>query len=122
MAGGCSEDDDKFLFASRRWGNLTFTWLVSLLFARGVRLSDSINGFRAVTRAAFVRLRPDAEGYAIEFQMSIRALQLGLRILEMPTHESPRIGKGVSKLNAVPVGLKFLRLMLDEWIRPRVRR
>ena len=122
MAGGCSEDDDKFLFASRRWGNLTFTWLVSLLFARGVRLSDSINGFRAVTRAAFVRLRPDAEGYAIEFQMSIRALQLGLRILEMPTHESPRIGKGVSKLNAIPVGLKFLRLMLDEWIRPRVRR
>ena len=122
MAGGCSEDDDKFLFASRRWGNLTFTWLVSLLFARGVRFSDSINGFRAVTRAAFVRLRPDAEGYAIEFQMSIRALQLGLRILEMPTHESPRIGKGVSKLNAIPVWLMFLRLMLDEWIRPRVRR
>jgi glycosyltransferase involved in cell wall biosynthesis len=123
MTGGCSEDDDKFLFASRRWGNLTFTWLVSLLFARGtLRLSDSINGFRAVTRAAFARLRPDAEGYAIEFQMSIRALQLGLRILEMPTQESPRIGKGVSKLNAVPVGLKFLRLMLDEWIRPRVRR
>ena len=122
MAGGCSEDDDKFLFASRRWGNLTFTWLVSLLFARGARLSDSINGFRAVARAAFVRLRPDAEGYAIEFQMSIRALQLGLRILEMPTHESARIGKGVSKLNAIPVGLKFLRLMLDEWIRPRVRR
>jgi glycosyltransferase involved in cell wall biosynthesis len=123
MAGGCSEDDGKFLFASRRWGNLTFTWLVSLLFARGKRrLSDSINGFRAVTRAAFVRLRPDAQGYAIEFQMSIRALQLGLRILEMPTQESPRIGKGVSKLNAVPVGLKFLRLMLDEWIRPRVRR
>ena len=122
MAGGCSEDDDKFLFASRRWGNLTFTWLVSLLFARGTRLSDSINGFRAVTRAAFARLRPDAEGYAIEFQMSIRALQLGLRIHEMPTQESTRIGKGVSKLNAVPVGLKFLRLMLDEWIRPRVRR
>ena len=122
MAGGCSEDDDKFLFASRRWGNLTFTWLVSLLFARGTPLSDSINGFRAVTRAAFARLRPDAEGYAIEFQMSIRALQLGLRIHEMPTQESARIGKGVSKLNAVPVGLKFLRLMLDEWIRPRVRR
>jgi len=122
MAGGCSEDDDKFLFASRRWGNLTFTWLVSLLFARGTRLSDSINGFRAVTRAAFARLRPDAEGYAIEFQMSIRALQLGLRILEMPTQESARIGKGVSKLNAIPVGLKFLGLLLREWSRPRVRR
>ena len=34
MAGGCSEDDDKFLFASRRWGNLTFTWLVNVLIPR----------------------------------------------------------------------------------------
>ena len=122
MPGGCSEDDDKFLFASRRWGNLTFTWLVNMLFPHPVRLSDSINGFRSVTRAAFARLRPDAQGYAIEFQMSIRARQLGLRLLERPTREAPRFGKGVSKLNAVPVGLKFLRLMLGEWIRPRVHR
>jgi len=122
MTGGRSEDDDKFLFASRRWGNLSFTWLANVLFRGQPWLTDSINGFRAVTRSAFIRLQPDAEGYAIEFQMSIRALQLGLRILELPTHESPRIGKGVSKLNAVPVGLKFLRLMLDEWVRPRVLR
>ena len=53
MAGGCSEDDDKFLFASRRWGNLTFTWLVNVLIPRRTWLSDSINGFRAITRAAF---------------------------------------------------------------------
>lgn len=122
MAGGCSEDDDKFLFASRRWGNLTFTWLVNVLIPRRTWLSDSINGFRAITRAAFARLQPDAQGYAIEFQMSIRARQLDLRILEMPTRESPRFGKGVSKLSAVPVGLKFLRLLLGEWIRPRVSR
>ena len=122
MAGGCSEDDDKFLFASRRWGNLTFTWLVNVLIPRRTWLSDSINGYRAITRAAFARLQPDAQGYAIEFQMSIRARQLDLRILEMPTRESPRFGKGVSKLSAVPVGLKFLRLLLGEWIRPRVRR
>jgi len=122
IPGGCSEDDDKFLFASRRWGNLTFTWLVNMMFPHPVRLSDSINGFRAVTRAAFSRLHPDAQGYAIEFQMSIRARQMGLRLLELPTRESPRFGKGVSKLNAVPVGFKFLKLMLGEWIRPRVHR
>jgi glycosyltransferase involved in cell wall biosynthesis len=122
MAGGCSEDDDKFLFASRRWGNLTFTWLVNVLIPRRIWLSDSINGFRAVTRDAFARIQPDAEGYAIEFQMSIRARQLNLKILEMPTLEAPRFGKGVSKLSAVPVGLKFLRLLLSEWLSPRVRR
>ena len=94
MAGGCSEDDDKFLFASRRWGNLTFTWLVNVLIPRRTWLSDSINGFRAITRAAFARLQPDAQGYAIEFQMSIRARQLDLRILEMPTRESPTVRQG----------------------------
>jgi len=123
MPGARSEDDDKFLFASRRWGNLLFTWLVNVLCARrGAHIYDTINGYRGVTRAAFRRLAPDAEGYAIEFQMSIRALQLGLRVLEFPTQESPRIGRGVSKLNAIPVGLKFLGLLAREWARPRVRR
>lgn len=122
MPGARSEDDDKFLFASRRWGNLLFTWLANALCARDGRITDTINGYRAITRAAFGRLAPDADGYAIEFQMSIRALQLGLRVREIPTQESPRIGRGVSKLNAIPVGLKFLALLLREWARPRVRR
>jgi glycosyltransferase involved in cell wall biosynthesis len=121
MASASSEDDDKFLFASRRWGNLTFTWLANLLCGRGrPRITDTINGFRAITRQAFERLAPDAAGYAIEFQMSIRALQLGLRVQEIPTQEAPRIGRGVSKLNAIPVGLKFLALLVREWARPRV--
>jgi len=122
MAGGCSEDDDKFLFASRRWGNLLFTWLANVLCGRGGWITDTINGYRAVTRAAFQRLEPDAHGYAIEFQMSIRALQLGLRVLEIPTQESPRIGRGVSKLNAIPVGFRFLGVLARECAWAPVRR
>ncbi|MBI2494804.1 MAG: glycosyltransferase family 2 protein [Candidatus Rokubacteria bacterium] len=122
MAGARSEDDDKFLFASRRWGNLTFTWLANALWPGRARITDTINGFRAVTRSAFERLAPDAEGYAIEFQMSMRALQLRLRVLEIPTVESERFGKGVSKLHAIPVGLQFLRLMVKERLRPIRRR
>jgi glycosyltransferase involved in cell wall biosynthesis len=122
MRGARSEDDDKFLFASRRWGNLLFTWLVNVLCRSRTYITDTINGYRAITRSAFNRLAPDAEGYAIEFQMSIRALQLRMRVLEIPTQESPRIGRGVSKLNAIPVGLKFLALLVREWSRPRVRR
>jgi glycosyltransferase involved in cell wall biosynthesis len=122
MRGARSEDDDKFLFASRRWGNLMFTWLVNVMCGRRTYITDTINGFRAITRSAFARLAPDAEGYAIEFQMSIRALQLGLRVLEIPTQEAPRVGRGVSKLNAIPVGLKFGALLVREWANPRVRR
>ncbi len=122
MTGGRSEDDDKFLFASRRWGNLLFTWLANVLCGRGGWITDTINGYRAVTRAAFQRLAPDAHGYAIEFQMSIRALQLGLRVLEIPTQESPRIGRGVSKLNAIPVGFRFLGVLARECAWAPVRR
>jgi len=119
MPGGRSEDDDKWLFTNRRWGNVTFTWLVNRLWSGFPPITDTINGYRAITRAAFQRLAPDAEGYAIEFQMSIRALGLGLKVLEIPTHEGNRIGKGVSKLNALPVGVQFLRLMLRERLRRR---
>ena len=122
MTGGRSEDDDKYLFASRRWGNLLFTWLANVLCGRGGWITDTINGYRAVTRAAFQRLAPDAHGYAIEFQMSIRALQLGLRVLEIPTQESPRIGRGVSKLNAIPVGFRFLGVLARECAWAPVRR
>ena len=119
MPGGRSEDDDKWGFLSRRWGNLGFTWLVNRFWPRRRPIHDTINGYRAITRAAFGRLAPDASGYAIEFQMSIRALQLDLDVLEIPTQERDRIGKGVSKLNAFPVGLQFLRLLLRERLRPR---
>jgi glycosyltransferase involved in cell wall biosynthesis len=122
MAGARSEDDDRFLFAGRRWGNLLFTWLANVLCGRGRWITDTINGYRAITRATFLRLAPDAHGYAIEFQMSIRALQLGLRVLEIPTHESPRIGRGVSNLNAIPVGFRFLGVLARECARAPVRR
>jgi len=120
LPGARSEDDDHWLFPSRRWGNLAFTWLVNLLWPGPRPITDTINGFRAVTRDAFRRLGPDADGYAIEFQMSIRALQLGLKVLEILTVEAARIGRGVSKLSAIPVGFQFLSLMLREWTRPRV--
>ena len=119
LPGARSEDDDKWMFPNHRWGNVTFTWLVNRLWHRPRRITDTINGFRGVTRQAFARLAPDAEGYAIEFQMSIRALKLGLAVLEIPTVESERIGRGVSKLNAIPVGCQFLSLLLREWMRPR---
>lgn len=119
LPGARSEDDGKWMFTNRRWGNVSFTWLANRLW-RGPRpITDTINGYRAITRAAFARLAPDAEGYAIEFQISIRALRLGLRVLEIPTREGNRVGKGVSKLNAFPVGVQFLRLILRERMRPR---
>ena len=66
-----------------------------------------------MTKKAFHELHLDAEGFAIEYQMSVRALKLGMNITEIPTCESPRIG-GQSTAIAIPTGLRVLRLLLRE--------
>jgi glycosyltransferase involved in cell wall biosynthesis len=110
MKGGESEQAG-FLFAHRDWGNKFFTFWANLFF-RG-NLSDSINGFRAVRKDKFKELKVTAEGFAIEYQMSIRALKLNQKIKEIPTIEGQRIG-GKSTAKSIPTGLKLLRILLKE--------
>ena len=73
----------------------------------------TINGYRAVTRQAFARMGVDTDGFVVEYQMSIRAMKLGLRVVEIPTHEGDRIG-GRSTAKSLPTGLVFLRFLIRE--------
>ncbi|MBI4551545.1 MAG: glycosyltransferase family 2 protein [Candidatus Latescibacteria bacterium] len=110
LPGGANEEDER-RFPWRAWANQAFTMIANGLW--GGRLTDSINGFRAMTRQAFLRLNPDGPGFVIEYQMSIRALKLGLPVAEIPTREGPRIG-GRSGARSIPTGLLFLRYLLRE--------
>lgn len=110
MEGGRSDDAEE-LIAHRAFGNKFFTKVADLLW--GGSLTDSINGFRAIKKEKLEALKLDAHGFGIEFQMSIRALKLGYRILEIPTYEGDRIG-GQSSAKALDTGLYFIRLILSE--------
>lgn len=107
-----NEEDDLF-FKWRAWANIGFTWLANLFFNRSVYISDTINGYRAISKHAFTSLHLDAEGFAIEYQMSIRAMKLHLNVKEIPTLEGPRIG-GKSTSYAIPTGIKFVYYFLRE--------
>ena len=107
------EDDLKLPF--RAWANRAFTWMANLLFNHGSYVQDAINGYRAITRSAFDKLAVDAQGFLIEYQMTIRAMKLGLKITEVPTIESKRIG-GQSTASSIPTGFRFLRGLLREII------
>lgn len=107
LPGGRNEEDDR-VFPWRKWANRGFTILADAVW-KG-KLTDSINGYRAVTRSAFRRLHLDADGFLIEYQMSIRALKLGFAVAEIPTREGDRIG-GQSGSRSIPTGLAFLRLL-----------
>ncbi|MBI2075727.1 MAG: glycosyltransferase family 2 protein [Candidatus Aenigmarchaeota archaeon] len=108
---GSRSDDSNSLIPYRSFGNKFFTHLVNLFFHGN--LTDSLNGFRALKKKAFFEINPDAEGFGIEFQMSIRALKKKLKIKEIPTYEGDRIG-GKSTAHAVPTGIYFLKLFWRE--------
>jgi glycosyltransferase involved in cell wall biosynthesis len=113
LPGSRNEEDDQ-LFKWRKWANQAFTWIANLAFRRkGPYVSDTINGYRAITKKAFKSLKLDATGFAIEYQMSIRAMKKQYKIQEITTREGNRIG-GQSGSVAIPTGLQFLKLFWDE--------
>ncbi len=117
---GARNEEDDLTFPFRAWANQGFTLLANLAFnGRGVffdrksYIRDTINGYRAITRDAFSRLNVDAQGFLIEYQMSMRAMKLGLSITEIPTIESDRIG-GESTATSLPTGFRFIRGLARE--------
>ena len=112
MPGGANEEDDE-LFPWRKWANQAFTKCANILWSG--QLTDSINGYRAIRKEVFKRLQPDGPGFVIEYQLSIRALKLKMKISEIPTSEGQRIG-GESGAKSIPTGLLFLRFVFKELI------
>lgn len=110
MKNSRNEEDGKIL-KFRAWANMAFTFAVRLLW--GGQVTDTINGYRAIRKSLFKRLNLDAAGFAVEFQMTIRALKLGAKIAEIPTIEGNRIG-GASTSYAIPTGFKFIYCFIRE--------
>lgn len=108
---GSRNEEDNQTFKFRKWANQGFSFLVRLIW--GGNISDSINGYRGISKEALNKLKLDASGFAIEFQMTIRALKLKMKIEEISTIEGNRIG-GQSTSYAIPTGLKFVVLLFRE--------
>lgn len=108
---GARNDEDGSLFPTRKWANQLFSLAVRVLWK--TKITDTINGFRAIRRHRLVELRTDASGFAIEYQISIRAAKRGFRIAEIPTIEGGRIG-GRSTARSLPTGLAVLRVLWRE--------
>ena len=115
---GARNEEDNLLFPWRAWANRVFTLLANIAWNRDGYITDTINGFRAVTKEAFNKLKVDADGYVIEYQMSIRAMKLGLKVKEIPTIEHERI-HGKTKARSLPTGILFLRYFVKEFLKRR---
>jgi len=95
----------------RKLGNAAFVAMVRLLF--GGRYTDLCYGYNAFWRQVVPQLGLDGNGFEIETMMNVRALKIGLRIVEVPSFESQRI-HGESNLHTIPDGLRVLRTIVRE--------
>lgn len=93
-----------------RFGNAMLTGVLSRTF--GDRCTDMLSGYRAMSRR-FVKSFPAlSEGFEIETEITVHALELGLRIVEITAPYKERPEGSVSKLHTYRDGIRILRLIL----------
>ncbi len=112
VSGARNEEDDDRL-RPRKWANQAFSWAANRLWNRGPYVTDTINGFRGVQRHVFEALAPSSVGFTIEYEMTIRAMKQGRRIVEIPTIVGARIA-GTTKAPSFRTGLTFLNFFFRE--------
>ncbi len=112
IALGCRLSKDTHMPAIRQAGNLIFASLLTLL--SGTRVRDTASGMRVLRRETYHRLLPLPNGLHFTPAMSARAV-LGLsghtKLIEIDMSYHER--EGVSKLNVVRDGFRFLRIIFE---------
>lgn len=93
-----------------RLGNRFFLLLFNLLF--GTRLTDLLSGYRAISREAIKALRLTSGGFELETELTIRALESGGRIVEVPVSVRPRAEGSRSKIRIGRDGVAILALIV----------
>jgi hypothetical protein len=92
-----------------RFGNILLTNVLSRTF--GNRCTDILSGYRAMSRR-FVKSFPAlSEGFEIETEITVHALELGLRIAEIAAPYKERPEGSVSKLHTVRDGIRILQVI-----------
>jgi glycosyltransferase involved in cell wall biosynthesis len=97
--------------AGHRLGNRVLTGCVAQIF--GSRSSDMLSGYRVFSRR-FVKSFPAlAQGFEIETELTVHALELRLPIAEMPTPYRERPPGSVSKLNTYRDGIRIANTIFN---------
>ena len=111
ILGGSDELHGDFTHFLRNMGGGLITMAINYRWR--VRLTDVLNGFRAIRRSSAERLNLRANDFDIEQHMVVECLKRGMTVKEIASHESVRQW-GASKLPTFrKANLFFGRLFLD---------
>lgn len=90
-----------------RFGNRLLTGIVRAIFGR--QFSDMLSGYRVFSRR-FVKSFPAvSSGFEIETELTVHALELRMKTVEIPTRYKDRPAGSSSKLKTIRDGIRILR-------------
>ena len=112
MVVGTRESDAQEAYRrGHRFGNRMLTGCVTWIFGR--TFSDILSGYRVFSNR-FVKSFPAlTEGFEIETEISVHALELKMPVAEVPTAYAARPEGSESKLSTYRDGFRILRLILN---------
>ncbi len=95
-----------------QWGNRCFTGLINRLFGtRDNQISDLLSGYRVFSKR-FVKTFPViSQGFEIETELVIHALQLSIPYSEIPSSYYERKKGSSSKLSTYKDGIRILKMV-----------
>jgi dolichol-phosphate mannosyltransferase len=89
---------------------------IAINYRWGVRLTDSQNGFRAISRRAIETIRLREDIFTIEQEMIMRCLRAGLKVTEVPAHEFRR-RSGSSQIVVWKVAHRYVWCLIKNLIK-----
>lgn len=97
---------DRAFRHGHKTGNRIFSWIFSYLL--NYELTDVFSGYRVMS-LNFVKSFPClSSGFEIETELTLHALDIGLRIIEIPSTYKSRIAGSISKLRTYRDGSKIM--------------
>lgn len=110
MVVGCRVDSEVAAYrAGHRFGNALFTGFVANLF--GNRFTDILSGYRVFSRRYVKSFPALSNGFEIETELTVHALQLRMPIGELNTPYGARLEGSQSKLSTYRDGWRILRMI-----------
>jgi len=92
-----------------RFGNMLLTGIVAMVF--GKQFEDMLTGYRVFSKRFVKSFPSSAEGFEVETELTIHALEQRLPVTEIETPYGVRPEGSESKLNTYSDGLKILRVI-----------
>lgn len=92
-------------------GNRVLTGLVNRIFDS--QLSDMMSGYRAMTRELVKTVPVLSEGFEVETEMTIRSLEQGFAIVEVPLPYQERPAGSLSKLRTFRDGFRVVGSIIN---------